>query len=88
MGRHLQRGLVYPLPINHTLGQWHHIGSVHTLQYHIRVVSEDWIGAEAFHTISFSNLVLPQRMPPHTGESVDKILEDGKARGHVIVSEV
>ena len=37
-------------------------------QYHVRAISEDWIGAEAFHTISFSNLILPERMPPHTGE--------------------
>ncbi len=36
-------------------------------QYYIRAVSEDWIGAEALHTISFQNLILPERMPPHTG---------------------
>ncbi|GAX76248.1 hypothetical protein CEUSTIGMA_g3692.t1 [Chlamydomonas eustigma] len=35
-------------------------------QYYIRAISEDWIGAEAFHTISFKNLILPERMPPHT----------------------
>jgi hypothetical protein len=36
-------------------------------QYYIRAVSDDWIGAETVHTISFQNLILPQRMPPHTG---------------------
>ena len=39
-------------------------------QYIVRAVSEDWIGAEAVHAISFSNLILPERGPPNTGESI------------------
>eukprot|EP00798_Chlamydomonas_sp_ICE-L_P004882 gene4882-34647_t len=34
--------------------------------YIIRAISEDWIGAEAVHTISFNSLILPERMPPNT----------------------
>ncbi|KAK9785880.1 hypothetical protein WJX73_006814 [Symbiochloris irregularis] len=35
-------------------------------QYYIRAVSDDWLGAEAMHALSFQGLVLPERHPPHT----------------------
>ncbi|KAL0039926.1 hypothetical protein WJX77_011783 [Trebouxia sp. C0004] len=35
-------------------------------QYYIRAVSDSWLGAEAFLTVSFKNLILPERHPPHT----------------------
>ena len=31
-----------------------------------RAVSDDWLGAEALHALSFQGLVLPERHPPHT----------------------
>ena len=31
-----------------------------------RAVSDDWLGAEAMHALSFQGLVLPERHPPHT----------------------
>ena len=31
-----------------------------------RAVSDSWLGAEAFLTVSFKNLILPERHPPHT----------------------
>ena len=31
-----------------------------------RAVSDDWLGAESTHAISFKGLVLPDRHPPHT----------------------
>lgn len=37
-------------------------------QYYIRVVSDQWMGAEALLTVSFKGLILPERHPPHTGE--------------------
>lgn len=38
-------------------------------QYYIKVVSDRWLGAEAICAINFQNLILPERHPPHTGES-------------------
>jgi len=38
-------------------------------QYYIRVVSDQWLGAEALLAVSFKGLILPERHPPHTGES-------------------
>ncbi|MCO5571323.1 hypothetical protein L7F22_025061 [Adiantum nelumboides] len=35
-------------------------------QYYIRVVSDRWLQAEAFHTVSFQHLILPEVHPPHT----------------------
>lgn len=35
-------------------------------QYYIRVVSDRWLQAEAFHTVSFQHLILPELHPPHT----------------------
>jgi len=35
-------------------------------QYYVRVISDDWIDAEAFLEVSFHNLILPERHPPHT----------------------
>lgn len=29
-------------------------------------MSDSWLGAEAFLTVSFKNLILPERHPPHT----------------------
>jgi hypothetical protein len=40
------------------------------LQYYVRLVSEDWLHAEAMLPLSFVGLILPERMPPHTGASV------------------
>ncbi|OXB54104.1 UNVERIFIED_CONTAM: hypothetical protein H355_013778 [Colinus virginianus] len=34
--------------------------------YHIRVVSDRWLHAQASLPISFKNLILPDRAPPHT----------------------
>lgn len=31
-----------------------------------RAISDSWLGAEAFLTVSFKNLILPERHPPHT----------------------
>ena len=31
-----------------------------------RALSDSWLGAEAFLTVSFHNLILPERHPPHT----------------------
>ena len=31
-----------------------------------RAVSDSWLGAEAFLTMSFKSLILPERHPPHT----------------------
>lgn len=41
-------------------------------QYYIRVVSDAWLGAESLLTVSFKGLILPERHPPHTGESMDE----------------
>ncbi|QDZ24777.1 Sec63 domain-containing protein [Chloropicon primus] len=35
-------------------------------QYYIRVISDEWIGSEAFLEMSFRNLILPERHPAHT----------------------
>lgn len=35
-------------------------------QYHIRVVSDTWLGAENVAEVSFKGLILPERHPPHT----------------------
>lgn len=37
-------------------------------EYHFmcRAVADSWLGAEAFLTVSFKNLILPERHPPHT----------------------
>ena len=35
-------------------------------QYYVRCVSDGWLGAETTLTMSFHNLILPQRHPPHT----------------------
>ena len=31
-----------------------------------RAISDSWLGAEAFLTISFKSLILPEKHPPHT----------------------
>lgn len=36
------------------------------LSHSCRAVSDDWLGAEAMHALSFQGLVLPERHPPHT----------------------
>ncbi|PQM33209.1 hypothetical protein Pyn_14185 [Prunus yedoensis var. nudiflora] len=38
----------------------------HPPQYYIRAVSDSWLGAEAFYTISFQNLALPEASTSHT----------------------
>ncbi|KAF4360857.1 hypothetical protein G4B88_000712 [Cannabis sativa] len=38
----------------------------HPPQYYIRAVSDSWLQAEAFYTISFSNLALPEARTSHT----------------------
>ncbi|XP_042499431.1 DExH-box ATP-dependent RNA helicase DExH14 isoform X2 [Macadamia integrifolia] len=38
----------------------------HPPQYYIRAVSDSWLQAEAFHTISFQNLALPEAYTSHT----------------------
>ncbi|KAL6744639.1 P-loop containing nucleoside triphosphate hydrolase protein [Haematococcus lacustris] len=35
-------------------------------QYYVRVISEEWLHAEALLPLSFQGLILPERMPPHT----------------------
>ena len=35
-------------------------------QYYVRVISDEWIGSEAFLEVSFRNLILPERHPAHT----------------------
>ncbi|PRW32956.1 activating signal cointegrator 1 complex subunit 3 isoform B [Chlorella sorokiniana] len=35
-------------------------------QYYIRIVSDQWLGAEALLVVSFKGLILPERHPPHT----------------------
>eukprot|EP00947_MAST-08B_sp_MAST-8B-sp1_P000678 g678.t1 len=35
-------------------------------QYHLRVVSDRWVGAETVHAVSFQHLILPEEHPPHT----------------------
>ena len=35
-------------------------------QYYVRVISDEWIGSEAFLEMSFRNLILPERHPSHT----------------------
>jgi pre-mRNA-splicing helicase BRR2 len=35
-------------------------------QYFLRIVSDRWIGAESVLPISFRNLLLPDKYPPHT----------------------
>jgi activating signal cointegrator complex subunit 3 len=35
-------------------------------QYYIRVISDEWIGSEAFLEISFRNLILPEKYSTHT----------------------
>ena len=35
-------------------------------QYYVRVISDVWIGSEAFLELSFRNLILPERHPSHT----------------------
>lgn len=44
----------------------------HPPQYIIRAVSDSWLHAEAFYTISFQNLTLPEvrvNLSPHTAYS-------------------
>nr|CAH0109762.1 unnamed protein product [Daphnia galeata] len=36
-------------------------------QYYIRIVSDRWLRCEFMHPISFQQLILPERHPPHTG---------------------
>ncbi|RVW32869.1 DExH-box ATP-dependent RNA helicase DExH14 [Vitis vinifera] len=38
----------------------------HPPQYYIRAVSDSWLQAEAFYTISFHNLALPEARTSHT----------------------
>ncbi|KAJ8773139.1 hypothetical protein K2173_028316 [Erythroxylum novogranatense] len=38
----------------------------HPAQYYIRAVSDSWLHAEAFYTISFHNLALPEARTSHT----------------------
>jgi pre-mRNA-splicing helicase BRR2 len=35
-------------------------------QYFIKVISDRWLGAESILPISFRNLILPEKYPPHT----------------------
>jgi hypothetical protein len=37
------------------------------LQYYVRAISDDWLHAETVLPLSFVGLILPERMPPHTG---------------------
>lgn len=43
------------------------ICTIPTVQYYVRAISDEWLGAEALHELSFAGLILPERMPPHTG---------------------
>ncbi len=38
------------------------------VQYVVRAVSDEWLHAEEELALSFAGLILPERMPPHTGE--------------------
>ena len=35
-------------------------------QYYVRVISDSWLGAEAWLELSLKDLILPERHPPHT----------------------
>ena len=35
-------------------------------QYHVRVVSDRWVGACTLRAVSFKHLILPEEHPPHT----------------------
>ena len=39
-------------------------------QYYVRVISDRWLGSEMTFPISFQHLILPEKHPPHTGNSV------------------
>lgn len=51
---------------NANKSRWPHTDRAQRVQYYVRFVSESWLHSEAFHTLSFKNLVLPMLMPPHT----------------------
>jgi hypothetical protein len=40
------------------------------LQYYVHAICDDWMHAEYTLTLSFHGLVLPERMPPHTGKAM------------------
>eukprot|EP00850_Spirogloea_muscicola_P003370 SM000013S26539 [mRNA] locus=s13:882491:898189:- [translate_table: standard] len=35
-------------------------------QYYVRAISDNWLQAQAVHTMSFQHLILPEKHPPHT----------------------
>ncbi|KAK3240835.1 activating signal cointegrator 1 complex subunit [Cymbomonas tetramitiformis] len=35
-------------------------------QYYVRCICDNWLGAEQFLALSFHNLILPEKHPPHT----------------------
>ncbi|GFO03568.1 activating signal cointegrator 1 complex subunit 3-like [Plakobranchus ocellatus] len=39
-------------------------------QYYVKAVSDRWIGSSTTQAISFKHLILPERHPPHTGQSL------------------
>ena len=54
--RREEQTLVFTIPIFEPLPS----------QYYIRLVSDRWLGCDLTHPISFQQLILPDRHPPHT----------------------
>ena len=54
-------------------------------QYFVRAVADSWLGAEAWLELSFQGLILPERMPPHTGGRGGGEGRGGEGRGKVMV---
>ena len=42
-------------------------------QYYIRCSSDRWLGSDDTFPISFQHLILPERHPPHTGQSSQSV---------------
>ena len=39
-------------------------------QFLVRAVSDRWLGSEVVTAMSFQHLILPERLPPHTGKTL------------------
>lgn len=50
-------------------------------QYYVRALSEDWLHAEELLPLNFSGLILPERMPPNTGDGYGGDDDDDVAHG-------
>ena len=42
-------------------------------QYHVKAVSDRWLGSETVVPISFQHLILPEKHPPHTVKCQDSV---------------